>query len=370
MEKQDYYELLGVSRTASPAEIKGAYRKKAFEYHPDRNQGDPKAAERFKLVSEAYEVLSDDRKRSIYDQFGHAGLQGDGFGHHFHSAEDIFSAFGDIFEDFFGFSSRGPRSRTRARPGRDLETEITIDFLESCFGVQKEVRVSRQAKCVLCEGSGAKPGTAPQTCDTCQGHGQVRMTQGFFSISTTCPHCGGKGQTIRHKCPDCQGRGVTDQIKKLIVKVPPGVSDGTRLLMHGEGEAGLYGGPPGDLYVHIHVREHEEFKRQDDHIISKLSLNFVELSLGVECDVNTIEGPQRIKIPAGTQSGDVIRLKSKGVANVRTGRRGDHLIHIHAETPRRLTDRQRQLLEELSREFASTSQRKSEKKTKRKKFFG
>lgn len=369
MDKQDYYELLGVVKSATFVEIKTAYRKKAFEFHPDRNHGNPEAEEQFKLVSEAYEILSDDQKRGIYDQFGHAGLQGygGGFGHHFNSSDDIFSAFGDIFEDFFGMGSSGGRSRSRARRGQDLQTEISVEFLESCAGIKKEVSVTHGVLCETCNGSGAKKGTTPDTCSTCKGHGQVRMTQGFFTISTTCPHCGGKGQEIKHKCSECHGRGVVKKERKLQVKVPAGVSDGTRLLMHGEGEVGELGGPSGDLYVYIHVKEHKEFQREGDHILSQVHVSFPDLALGIELPMNTIDGQDKLKIKAGTQSGDVIQLKGKGVANVRNGRRGDHLIHIQGETPTKLSSKQKELLKELSKELGASSETTSVKKSKKKK---
>jgi len=368
MEKQDYYVLLGVERSASFAEIKTAYRKKAMEYHPDRNHGKPDAEEMFKLVAEAYEILSDDNKRGIYDQFGHAGLQGGGgFGHHFSTADDIFSTFGDIFEDFFGMGASGGRGRTRARRGQDLQTEITTEFLEACFGIQKEVIITHNVRCETCAGSGAKKGTAPETCSTCHGHGQVRMTQGFFTISTACPQCNGQGQMIKQKCSDCRGHGVVKKERKLKVKIPAGVSDGTRLLMQSEGEAGLHGGPSGDLYVYIHVNKHEEFHREQDHILSEINVNFHDLALGCDIPINTIDGEEKIKIKAGTHSGEIIKLRGKGVANVRSGRRGNHLIHIQAVTPDKLTSKQKELFKQLSKEFEPASRLTSKKKAKKKK---
>lgn len=374
MNKPDYYHLLGVELSASAQDIKSAYRKKALQYHPDRNPGDSKAEDMFKLVAEAYDVLSDEKKRQIYDQFGHEGLQGfggqGGFGHGFASADDIFSAFGDIFEDFFGFSSRS-RGRTRARRGRDLETQVTVDFLEACAGAQKNVPVSHHVRCDECKGSGAKKGTSPDTCSYCGGHGQVRMTQGFFTIGTTCPQCGGAGQVVKNKCTRCHGQGVVKEERPIKVKIPDGVSDGMRLLIHGEGEAGEHGGPSGDLYVLIGVREHAEFKRDGDDIISRLKLDLPGLALGCERQISTILGQENISIKAGTQSGDVITLYGKGVPNVRTGRRGDHHIYIQAVTPTKLSARQKELLEGLAKEFAAQAGSEPQgKKGKKRGFFG
>lgn len=367
--KPDYYELLGVSRTCSSEELKRAYRKKAFEYHPDRNHGDDGAEEKFKLVSEAYEVLSDPQKKQIYDQFGHEGLAGQSGFSGFHSTEDIFSAFGDIFEDFFGFgaSRRGGRGRSRARRGRDLEIELQIDFLEACFGKEEEVSVKIQAMCEDCEGSGAKKGTKPTTCSYCNGFGQVQVTQGFFTISTTCPQCNGAGEMIKEKCPACYGRGTIEKERKLKVKIPAGVESGMRLVMRGEGHAGSHGGPNGDLYVLVRVKTHEEFQRQNDDIISSLKIDFPHLVLGTKVDVNTIEGEETVTIKAGTQSGDIIRLKNKGIANIRSGRRGDHLIYIQASTPKKLSTKQKELLEQLAQEFPVEKQAQNQKEKGKKK---
>ncbi|MFH1358202.1 MAG: molecular chaperone DnaJ [bacterium] len=365
MSKQDYYELLGVSRQATDADIKASYRKKAFKFHPDRNPGDHEAEEKFKSVSEAYAVLSDSRKRSIYDQFGHEGLQGAGGGYHgFNNADDIFSSFGDIFEDFFGFGSRGGGGRSRVRRGRDLQVETQVDFLDACFGTKKDVSVAHNVACETCDGTGAKVGTSPENCSYCHGRGQVQMNQGFFTISTTCPQCQGQGRVIREKCPDCHGRGIVNKKRKLSVKVPAGVSNGMRLLMQNEGEIGENGGPPGDLYVYIGVKPHDEFEREGDHILSEIQVPFPTLSLGCELDVNTIDGKSKLKIKAGTQSGAVLKLKHKGVANVRSGRRGDHLILVQAVTPTKLSTKQKKLMEELSKELGSpcSSKVKQEKR--------
>lgn len=364
MSKQDYYELLGVSRSASVDEIKSAYRKKALQYHPDRNPGSKESEDMFKLVAEAYDVLSNEQKRGVYDQFGHEGLQGGfgGFGGGFTNSDDIFSAFGDIFEDFFGMGRRQGGGK-RARRGPDLQTEVSVDFLEACFGTEKEISITHNVRCETCRGSGAKKGTSPETCSSCRGMGQVQVRQGFFTISTTCPYCNGRGTQIKEKCSDCHGKGVTKQTRKLNLKVPSGVSDGTRLLMRGEGEAGENGGPPGDLYVFIHVAEHPEFHREEDHIISELKVHFPDLALGFETPVHTIDGEEIIKIKPGTLSGEILKLKNKGVKNIRTGRRGDHLIKIQAITPTHLTPNQKKLLEQLSAEFgASVTDRKKKRK--------
>lgn len=352
MAKPDYYEVLGITRSADVTEIKTSFRKKALQYHPDRNPGNKEAEDMFKLAAEAYDVLSSEQKRGVYDQFGHAGLQGGGpgFGGGFGNAEDVFSTFGDIFEDFFGGGRRGPSGK-RVRRGADLQTEVEVEFLEACFGVQKNITVTHGVRCETCHGSGAKAGTKADTCSYCRGRGQVQVTQGFFTISTTCPQCRGEGSVIKEKCDECSGRGVVKQTRNLSVKVPPGVSDGMRLLMRGEGEVGENGGPQGDLYVYIHVKDHAEFYREEDDIISEIKINFADLALSCEMSVDTIEGPTKLKIKAGTDSGEIVKLKGKGIANIRTGKRGDHILKIQAVTPKDLSFRQKQLLEELSREF-------------------
>jgi len=367
MSKRDYYDLLGIPKSATEADIKSAYRKKALEYHPDRNPGNHEAEEKFKMVAEAYDVLSDTRKRGIYDQFGHAGLQGGPGGgayHGFNSADDIFSAFGDVFEDFFGFGGGRGSSRTRARRGRDLQIETKIDFIEACFGVTKEVSVAHNMPCDACGGTGAKAGSSPETCSYCRGRGQVQMSQGFFTISTTCPQCQGQGRVVSEKCAQCFGRGTVNKKKKFDVKIPAGIQEGMRVMMQGQGEAGENGGPLGDLYVYVHVKEHEEFDREGDHILSEIQVPFPALALGCELDVATIGGAAKIKIKPGTQSGDVFRLKGEGVANVRTGRRGDHLLHVQALTPTKLSNKQKKLLEELAVDFGTACAGNIKKKKK------
>jgi molecular chaperone DnaJ len=373
--KPDYYDLLGVQRESPADEIKKAYRKKAFELHPDRNPGDHAAEEQFKLVSEAYEVLSDDRQRQIYDRYGHAGLKGGAGGfHEFHNTEDVFSAFSDIFEDFFGFDTgRGRRGAGTNRPrrGRDLQTEVQVEFLEACFGVEREVGVASEVACETCDGSGAKKGSIAEKCTYCNGYGQVQMSQGFFTISTTCPQCSGAGQMIKDKCPDCRGQGRVAKERKLKVKIPAGISDEMRLVMRGEGESGQHGGPAGDLYVFVRVAGHPEFSREEDNVVSRLELPFPLLALGTSVEINTIDGVRSIDLKPGTQSGDVICLERAGIPSLRGGRRGDHLVHIQAVTPKKLSARQKELLEELAKEFApsaaegkETKDGKSKKKKK------
>lgn len=367
MAKKDYYELLGLARIATAAEIKSAYRKKALEFHPDRNPGDRQAEDMFKLVAEAYEVLSDDKQRGIYDKFGHEGLTGASGFHGFNSSEDIFSAFSDIFEDFFGFgsASSGSRKGQRARRGRDLALEIEIDFMEACFGVEKEVPITRHIPCNSCSGSGARAGSSPQKCSYCNGYGQIQARQGFFTISTACPQCQGAGSFIRDKCPDCRGQGVTREEKKLKVKVPPGVDDGLKLLLKGEGEAGANAGPAGDLYVTLHVAKHPHFVRDGDNIVSSLSISFPEAALGAALNVDTLEGSRELQVKAGIESGERIVLKNAGVANVRSGRRGDHVFIIQVKTPQSLTSRQRELVQQLAQELPSLDKHKSIAKKKK-----
>lgn len=363
---EDYYELLGLTREADPDDIKRSYRKLAFQYHPDRNPGNVKSEDMFKKVSEAYEVLSDPNKRQIYDQFGHAGLQGHGGFHGgFHTTEDIFSAFGDIFEDFFGFSGMGRHARgPRPQKGRDMQVELTIEFLEACFGIEREVEIFREVLCKVCEGSGAKPGTKPVSCSYCHGSGQVHATQGFFTIRTTCPRCQGMGTQIKDPCPKCHGQKRIRQPKKLKVKIPAGIQDTMRLLLSEEGETGQHGGPAGDIYVLVHVRDHPLFRREGDDIFSQIEIPFPHLALGLELHVDTIDGEETIPIKAGTQSGDVMSLRGKGVANVRTQRRGDHLITIQGTIPTKLSKEQKELFEKLS-ETLELPKAKPEKKKKK-----
>ncbi|MCX7982640.1 MAG: molecular chaperone DnaJ [Syntrophales bacterium] len=347
MAKRCYYEILGVSRTATEEEIKKNYRKLALKYHPDRNPGDKEAEEKFKEAAEAYEVLSDPEKRAIYDRYGHDGLASTGF-QGFRGFDDIFASFSDIFSDIFGFSN-GTRSRTAARAGVDLRYDLRISFMEAALGVTKEIEIEKYARCSACKGYGTAPGTSPEMCPRCRGRGQISQTSGFFSISTTCPHCHGYGQIITTPCPTCRGLGKRKVSKTLQVKIPAGVDTGSRLRLRGEGEEGEHGGPNGDLYVFIHVDEHEFFKRHDCDIYCKVPISFVQAALGATIEVPTLTGTEKLKIPRGTQSGKIFRLKGKGIPNLRGLGRGDQIIETVITVPTNLTRRQEELLKEFAR---------------------
>jgi molecular chaperone DnaJ len=355
MAHRDYYEILGVRRDAGEDEIKRSYRRLALQYHPDRNPGDKEAEERFKEASEAYEVLRDPEKREIYNRFGHEGLRGTGFTG-FRGFEDIFSAFGDIFEDFFGFGTTR-RGRTMARAGADLRYDLTLSFLDAAFGKEVTIEIPKFMKCDSCGGSGAEPGTFPSTCPTCRGHGQVSRTQGFFNISTTCPDCHGEGEVIHTPCSECQGQKRVRKRKSLSLKIPPGVETGSRLRLRGEGEEGERGGPPGDLYVVIHVEPHEFFQRDGDDIVCQIPISFFQAALGGDIDVPTLNGTRKLGIPRGTQSGQIFRLKGEGILHMRGYGKGDEIVQIIVKTPTKLTKRQ----EDLLREFAAIEQDKGEK---------
>jgi len=347
MNKRDYYEILGVPRDASETEIKKAYRQLALQYHPDRNPGDKEAEEKFKEAAEAYEVLRDPEKRSLYDRFGHEGLKGTGFTG-FSGFEDIFASFGSIFEEFFGFGTRA-RSRTGPQPGSDLRYDLKLSFIEAAFGVEKEIEIEKRQVCNSCNGSGAEFGTRPETCPVCRGRGQVMHSQGFFSISTTCPQCRGEGTIIKKPCPDCRGSGKVRKKKRVVVKVPAGVETGTRLRISGEGEEGLRGGLPGDLYVVIFVEEHEFFSRNGYDISCQIPISFTQAALGAEIEVPTLEGKTRISIPRGTQSGEIFKLKGQGIPFLRGEGRGDQYVQIIVKVPTNLTEQQEKLLREFAR---------------------
>ncbi|HXG51870.1 MAG TPA: molecular chaperone DnaJ [candidate division Zixibacteria bacterium] len=344
--KKDYYELLGLRRNASEEEIKKAYRKLALQYHPDRNPGDKQAEEKFKEISEAYQVLSDPQKRAQYDQFGHAAF---GEGGPFAGGFDFTAGFEDIFGDIFGefFGTGGGRRRGRVK-GDDLRYNLTLSFEEAVTGTEKKIRIPRHGTCETCRGSGARPGTAPQTCPMCRGRGQVSFQQGFFSVSRTCSQCHGQGTVLTDPCPECRGAGRVRRMHTLSVKIPPGVDTGSRLKLRGEGEAAPGGGVPGDLYVVIQVEPHPIFVRDQLDIICEVPISFVQAALGAEIDVPTLDGKVKMKIPPGTQSGKVFRLKGKGVRDVQGYQQGDQLVRVIVETPTRLTPRQKELLREFA----------------------
>lgn len=343
MSKRDYYEVLGASKTASKAEIKKAYRKAAMKYHPDRNQDNPEAEAKFKEVQEAYAVLSDEQKRAAYDQFGHAGVDpsagmggGPGAG-----------GFGDIFGDMFGDIFGGGGGGRRQARGADLRIRVELSLEEAVEGIEKEIRVPRMRACGSCDGSGAKPGTQPTTCQTCGGQGQVRMQQGFFSVQQTCPQCRGTGKQISDPCPDCSGQGQKREEKTLKVKIPAGVDEGDQVRLGGEGEGGGAGVVPGDLYVQVRLRKHDIFNREGDDLSCEVPVSFIAMAMGGELEVPTLSGRATIKIPAGTQTNRVFRLRGKGVKNVRSAHIGDLYIKVLTETPVNLTGEQKRTLEKL-----------------------
>jgi len=340
MSKRDYYTVLDVSRTATEVEIKKSYRRLAMKYHPDRNPNDQEAEEKFKEAKEAYEVLADAEKRAIYDQHGHEGLSqrgGAGF-----SAADAFSdIFGDVFGDIFGGGRRGGRQVYR---GADLRYDLELDLEQAVFGHDTEIEFTTLGECDTCHGSGAAPGSKTVTCDTCNGIGQVRMQQGFFSVQQTCPRCKGRGQVVSDPCQTCLGQGRVRRKKTLQVKIPAGVDNGDRIRLAGEGEAGRNGGPAGDLYVEVRVREHPIFERDGSHLSCEVPISFVTAALGGTVEVPTLGGNVELKVPSETQSGRVFRLREKGVKPVRGGATGDLFCRIVVETPVKLTDEQKELL--------------------------
>nr|HID57992.1 molecular chaperone DnaJ [Desulfobacterales bacterium] len=345
--KRDYYEILGVDRNATEEELKSSYRKLAFKYHPDRNPGDKEAEEKFKEAAEAYEVLRDPQKRQLYDQYGHEGLQGTGFSG-FRGFDDIFSSFGDIFESFFGFRTE-KRRRSQARRGADLQYDLSISFLDAAFGVETQIEVEKMENCPTCEGTGCDPGTTPEDCRYCEGTGHITRVQGFFSIRTTCPSCGGEGRYIPHPCRQCRGQGRVIRKKKVSVRIPAGVDTGSRLRLTGEGESGERGGPPGDLYILIHVEPHEFFKRNNYDVVCQVPISFVQAALGAEITVPTLDGEKVLHIPKGTQSGDVFRFRGEGIPYLKGSGRGDQIIQVAVKTPTRLTKKQESLLREFER---------------------
>jgi molecular chaperone DnaJ len=359
-ETRDYYEVLEIHRNASETEIKKAFRKLAIQHHPDKNPEDKSAEERFKEVTEAYEVLSDPQKRAQYDQFGHAGLGGGGFSSGGFGAG---SPFGDIFSDIFGDIFGGGRQRGRGRRGDDLQYNMEITFEEAAFGVENKIEIPYSKRCEGCGGSGAKPGTEPKTCPTCRGAGQVRFQQGLFSMSRTCSHCNGEGRVVDNPCPACRGAGSVRDRKTLSVKVPPGVETGNRLKLVGEGGQGTKGGPNGDLYVLLSVRDHPIFARDGNDVVCEIPVSFTQAALGCEIEVPSLDGKLSLKIPEGTQSAKTFRMRGKGIPSLQGYGRGDQLVVIRVETPVNLTKKQKELLEEFARIGGEASQ------PMRKKFF-
>jgi molecular chaperone DnaJ len=353
MAKRDYYEVLGVSRTATEVEIKSAYRKLAVRYHPDKNPGDNEAEEKFKEAAEAYSVLSDSEQRARYDRFGHAGVSssaasGAGWGAQgFGGIEDIL---GDLFGfgDMFGGRSAGGTRRSAAQRGADLRYDLEMTLEEAASGMTAQLRIPRLETCDACRGSGAAPGTQPETCQTCGGAGQVRYQQGFFSVSRTCGTCRGTGRVIRTPCETCRGAGRVEREKQMEVKIPAGVETGSRLRLAGEGEAGSQGGPAGDLYVVIHVKEHDVFERQGNNLYASVPVTFAQAALGAEINVPTLEGQQNLKVPAGTQTGTVFRVKGQGMPALGGRGKGDLYVSVTVVTPTTLTREQRKLLEQLA----------------------
>lgn len=349
--QRDYYEVLGVSRSASADEIKKAYRKLALKYHPDRNQGDEEAVAKFKEASEAFDVLSDSDKRSRYDQFGHAGVSGagGGGGAGFHDINDIFSAFGDIFEGFGFGGGGGRRGRGGARRGASLETTIVLDLPEAATGCSRQLEVTRREVCDTCSGSGAAPGSTPVSCGTCGGHGQVIQSQGFFRVQTTCPACKGEGKTVKDPCTGCSGSGRVMKNSTLEVNIPAGVDNGMQMPIRGEGEAGIKGGPRGDLLVNFKVKEHPLFERHGQDLLCRVPISYSQAALGAEVDIPTLTGKESLSVKPGTQPGEVTRMRHKGMPDP-NGRRGvgDLMVEIQVEVPRGVNGRQEELLRELA----------------------
>jgi molecular chaperone DnaJ len=341
--KRDYYEILGVKREASDREIAAAYRKLAVKYHPDSNPGDADAVVRFKECAEAYEILSDGQKRARYDQFGHAGT--DQFAHQFHDVEDIFEAFGDIFSEMFGAQRRGGR---RVRRGADIRVNVTLDLEEAARGATKQVEFPRSKPCGTCKGSGSKPGSQRSTCRRCNGHGQIVQSAGILRVQTTCPSCRGAGSTITDPCPECRGRGYEQERAKLEVNIPAGIDDGMRVRLAGYGEPSPDGGPAGDCYCFVSVRKHKLFEREGTHLILRMPITYSQAALGAKIEVPTLNGRLELTIPPGSQSGEVFRLRGRGVPDPRGGAAGDLHVQTYIEVPKKLTPRQEELLREMA----------------------
>ncbi len=352
--KVDYYEVLSVTKSASDAEIKTAYRKLAMQFHPDRNPGDHKAEEKFKECSEAYGILSDPQKRAAYDRYGHAAFSGGsagggsgfpgGFGD---EAQDLGDIFGDIFGEMFNAGGGGGRKQSRAQRGRDLRYDMTLQFEEAIFGKEQEIKIKRSETCIDCSGTGTANGKPPVTCNQCRGAGQVRYQQGFFSVARTCPQCEGTGVIITNPCPVCKGTSRVAREHAMTVKVPAGIEDGTRIRYQGEGESGKLGGPAGDLYIVLSVKEHKFFQRDGDDLHCVIPVSFPQAALGDELEIETLEGPAVLKVPEGTQSGKTFRIKSKGVPHLNSHGKGDLIVEVRVQTPNKLTKQQKDLLKQF-----------------------
>ncbi|MDC9613509.1 molecular chaperone DnaJ [Xenorhabdus khoisanae] len=354
MAKQDYYEVLGVSKTADEKEIKKAYKRLAMKYHPDRNQGDKDAESKFKEIKEAYEILTDSQKRAAYDQYGHAAFEHGGMGGGaggFGGGADFSDIFGDVFGDIFG----GGRRQQRPSRGSDLRYNMELTLEEAVRGVTKEIRIPTLETCDSCHGSGAKAGTSPETCSTCHGAGQVQMRQGFFAVQQPCPQCHGRGKIIKNPCGKCHGHGRVEKYKTLSVKIPSGVDTGDRIRLSGEGEAGEHGAPSGDLYVQVQVKTHHIFERDGSNLYCEVPINFATAALGGEIEVPTLDGRVSLKIPAETQTGKLFRMKGKGVKSVRGGVQGDLLCRVVVETPVKLNEEQKELMRKLGDSFGGKS---------------
>jgi molecular chaperone DnaJ len=362
MIKRDYYEVLGVSRTADATELKKAYRTAAKNFHPDRNPDDPDAERKFKEAAEAYEVLNDPEKRRIYDQYGHEGLSRHGYGGFSGGFEDIFSSFGDIFADLFGgFGGMGGRGRRRGpRRGSDLRYDFELEFEEAALGATKKITIPRPVRCEDCDGTGVRGGAEKTTCQHCGGLGQITQRAGFFSMTQTCPYCQGSGRLVTDPCPTCRGEGRVNQAETIEVTFPPGVDNGNRLRVTGKGEEGEPGAPPGDLYIFVHVRDHSFFEREGPHLRYTFPISFSQAALGSTVKVPLIQGEKEIEVPAGTQSGEIVTLRREGLELPGSRGKGDLFITLKVVTPTRLSSRQRELLEALAEEDGSVL--KAEKK--------
>jgi molecular chaperone DnaJ len=349
--KADYYEILSVERTATDTEIKTAYRKLAMQYHPDRNPNNPEAEEKFKACSEAYQVLSDPDKRAAYDRYGHAGVGGagnpfQGGGNPFQGQGDLGDIFGDIFGEMFNMGGSNRRA-SRQQRGRDMQVSMTLDFEEAVFGMEREITIRRAEACDTCHGTGSANGKQPETCQQCGGRGQIRTQQGFFSVARTCPVCSGTGTVIRTPCATCKGDSRVLREHKILVKVPAGVEQDTRIRYSGEGEAGRFGGPNGDLYVMLEVKPHKFFERDGDDLHCVIPISFTQAALGTELELETLDGVETIKVPEGTQSGREFKLRSKGVPHLNSHGKGDLIVEVRVQTPTKLSKQQKELLRQL-----------------------